>query len=47
MDEPPDAKISYDDVHIIMNSSGTKGAPKGVVNIHYFCANYCINFASA
>lgn len=45
--EPPDAKLSDSDVYNIMYSSGTTGAPKGIVHTHYVRAMYCSLFASA
>ena len=45
--EPADARLVDSDVYNIMYSSGTTGAPKGIVHTHYVRAMYCSLFASA
>ena len=46
-DEPPDAQLRYEDVYNIIFSSGTTGAPKGIVQTHYVRTKYCSHLASS
>jgi long-chain acyl-CoA synthetase len=46
-DEPPNVKITDDDLFNIIYSSGTTGLPKGIVHTHYVRGMYCTMFASS
>jgi long-chain acyl-CoA synthetase len=46
-DNPPDADLKDDDLYNIMYSSGTTGAPKGIMHTHYVRAMYCTLFGAA
>ncbi|MCP4337870.1 MAG: long-chain fatty acid--CoA ligase [Desulfobulbaceae bacterium] len=44
---PPEVLIDDQDMYNIMYSSGTTGAPKGIVHTHYVRAMYCTIFSSS
>jgi len=46
-DDPPDAGITGADDYNIMYTSGTTGAPKGIIHTHRIRAMYCVLFANA
>jgi acyl-CoA synthetase (AMP-forming)/AMP-acid ligase II len=46
-DVPPTVPIADDDMYNIVYSSGTTGAPKGIVHTHYIRAMYCTMFAGS
>ena len=46
-ENPPEVFIDDHDMYNIMYSSGTTGAPKGIIHTHYVRAMYCTIFAAS